>query len=156
MSYTAPPTFVDDQILSAAQLNILARDIEYFNGLAGGVNMPFAEVALPLNATKHYRIRHRGQYLHLNGAYHIDLNWNDTMRLVLTYGGVTIYDVTYDRTVTGDTGTLALSLDLVALVAGITDGTWYEIVARVYWDGGEAFIGASHCTIHSLYESAEA
>jgi hypothetical protein len=44
MPYTTPPTFVDGQIVSAAQLNILSDDIEFLNGVMAGPNIPFQSI----------------------------------------------------------------------------------------------------------------
>jgi len=41
MPYEAPPTFTDGDVLSASNLNVISRDIEYFHGLISGVNFPF-------------------------------------------------------------------------------------------------------------------
>lgn len=66
MAFTTPPTFVDGDILSASQLNILAENQNYLSGLASSTNIGFAERLLTTTANEaEYHIVHVHDYLHV-------------------------------------------------------------------------------------------
>lgn len=67
MAWSAPPTFADAAILTAAQLNILSDDVEYLYGLVSGVNTPFNSITTTSNLRSNnnqWLLRHAYQYLH--------------------------------------------------------------------------------------------
>jgi hypothetical protein len=123
MPYTTPPTFADDDVLSAAQLNILSDNIEYLYGLSASANIPFPSTggASGVNAT--FFIRHRSRYLYVRNRRDHGADPGAGFQLTIDYGGVEIYDE--------DTGTsgvevievLQIDLDPLSLVVG----TWYAI-----------------------------
>jgi hypothetical protein len=71
MAWTTPPTFEDEAVLSASDMNILSDDLEYLNGYVAGGNPAVASVvslaseggATP-RSTHYFVIRHLHQYLH--------------------------------------------------------------------------------------------
>lgn len=65
MAYTTPPTFADNAILTAAQLNILSDNIEFLYSLISGVNIPFSSQTLSGSGnTRKWVFRHAARYLH--------------------------------------------------------------------------------------------
>ena len=67
MAWSAPPTFADTNILTAAQLNILSDDVEYLYGLVSGVNVPFNSLTTTVNlddTNNQWLMRHVYKYLH--------------------------------------------------------------------------------------------
>lgn len=65
MAYTTPPTFADNAILTAAQLNILSDNIEFLYSLISGVNIPFSSQTLTGSGnTRKWVFRHAARYLH--------------------------------------------------------------------------------------------
>ena len=151
MPYTTPPTFADDDVLSASQLNILAENIEYLYGLAQSVNIPFAQVDTGLNfQLERYTIRHRARYLKVFVAWSVDLAHVDQIALKVTYGGVNIYD---DVQLLTDSATLSLDLNPLTL----TLATFYEITvsARVEDSMGvyAGVAGTSYVRLQGIWEA---
>lgn len=65
MAYTANPTFADGNVLSAAQLNILADNISFLYSLISGVNTPFSSQTLSGSGdSRRWIFRHQARYLH--------------------------------------------------------------------------------------------
>lgn len=151
MAYTTPPTFVDDAVLSAAQLNILAQNVEYLYGLAQGANIPFAQTTVGLNYQESvWVIRHRARYLNVSLAWEADPAWVDTINTIVEYNGTEIYN----QDLTGLAQSSTLNLDLDPL--GLTDGTVYEIVIKARAErptgtfAGTA--GGSYMRVDALWE----
>lgn len=60
-----PPSFADGDILSAANLNIISQNLEFFWGLVSGVNVPFTgEKMTGSGASRPWTGRRVGRYLH--------------------------------------------------------------------------------------------
>lgn len=150
MSYVTPPTFGDDSVLSASQLNVLSNDIAYLWGIAQSANIPFARLTLDLNYVPSvYLVRHRVRYLKVLLDVAVDTGWVHHVNVQVLYNGSTIYDV--DRT-TGAT----LTLDLNSL--GLTNNNFYEIQvkARAEDSGGNftPFVGNTVAYVSGVWESA--
>ena len=155
MPYTPPPTFVDDAILSAAQLNVLSDNQEYFSGLAQAVNVPFALVEPGLGAagTASWQIRHRLDWLNVYVSWYVDPSWNDHHYLEVDYNSSSVYT---EESMTG-TGAKWVGIDLSA--EGLTVGNWYDITIRFRAHdaahGAESFFGSSYARVLRLLESGE-
>lgn len=122
MAWTAPPTFSDGAILSAAQLNILSDDLETLYGVTQGVVTPFSNIyspgyALTVNNNGYY-IRHRHRYLHYRA------------RVIDYY--VSFFRLTYHTTaLVTDSNTRNGGYTYQGYVDlnpyGFTVGTWYKM-----------------------------
>lgn len=68
MAWTTPPTFVDGNLLSAAQLNVLSNDLAELYGMAQGPNTPFLSMVsagVSLTASNNlWYMRYQLPYLH--------------------------------------------------------------------------------------------
>ena len=68
MAWTTPPTFVDGNLFSASQLNILSDDVTSLWGMAQGPNTPFLSLysqGISLTSTNNlWYIRYQLPYLH--------------------------------------------------------------------------------------------
>jgi hypothetical protein len=66
MAFQTPPVFVDGEILSASQLNVLAANQNYLSGLASSVNPPFAQITLNDEGdSRYYDLIHQHDWLYL-------------------------------------------------------------------------------------------
>jgi len=127
MPFVTPPAFVDGNVLSAAQLNVLSDDIVYLHGLSSTVNIPFARTSLDLrNINTYWMIRHKARYLNLYIEYNVDTAWVDHLKFTLTYGAWTLASVDPVVYTSGS----YISFDLDAAGPAIV-GTWYEIDVQV-------------------------
>lgn len=125
MSYTTPPTFADDAVLSAAQLNILSDDIAYLYGLASAVNPPFQRAGGASGAGGTWLIRHRADYLYAGIEWVKGGDPGADFPFMIRYNGNTLVDTF----LTGDSSA-AYQLDLTGL--GLTEGDFYEIEVESY------------------------
>ena len=154
MAYTSPPTFSSGATLTSSQLNILAADIEYINGLTDYINLPFGVYTYAIGgaqsmAEQEWFIRHRHQYLHyyltidestITANLHLDVNWAGTWRTVKSYSsGLAAGAVKDDKVdLTGnDTGGSPLNIPNGALM-------------RVRWDA----VANGRATARYILESA--
>jgi hypothetical protein len=135
MAYVTPPTFVDGNVLSATQLNILSDDIEYLHGIADAHNFGFAMRGGAASTTFDYYIRHKHRYLH----YQYRIETHDANEVQLQYGGVMI-----DADMVGSIGTHNGYYDLNSF--GFTVGEWYQ-TAFIYTSSSTSYI-----TIDYLFE----
>lgn len=58
MAFQTPPTFVDGDVLSASQLNILAENQNYLAGLATGVNPGFPQCNIGRESSQIFHVVH--------------------------------------------------------------------------------------------------
>lgn len=68
MPYTTNPTWSDGDILSAADLTVLADNIEYLHGLVSGIQPAFVSDVVAgssgvLTSSRNYAVRYRARYL---------------------------------------------------------------------------------------------
>lgn len=128
MSYTAPPTFSDGNLLSASQLNALADDITFLAGIAGGVNIPFLseETGAGSGFSNVYKIRHLHRYLH----YKIRQTASTSDSLEIRYNGDTVYSDGGDRAAPYEWSD-SIDLDDTGIITGLTYGNWYEVKAII-------------------------
>ena len=152
--YTTPPVFVD-AVLSAAQLNVLSDDIEYFYGLSSTVNIPFVHDPAfqgGNNTTSYWQIRHRARYLNIYISYFVDPTWNDHLSWTVLYGPFTLS--TIDPIVYANPGYVTFDLDTLGPAVA---GTWYQISVAVRAHsaahGVQTIFGDTTFTIQRLFES---
>lgn len=130
MAYTTPPTFVDGNVLTAAQLNVLSSDIEFLYGLGDVVNVPFSAKLYVggslLQDQIKWRIRKKYRYLHYSFTLISGSISPADMRLY--YDTNIIYQNT-SPTSLSTPQTFSGYVDLNAY--SLTTGTWYLI----YWYG---------------------
>lgn len=88
MAWTTPPTFVDTNTLTAAQLNILSDNQEFLHGIANVPNVPFKVISAGNDINQTYKIQHRGQYLH----YWVHITGGTHDELTITYNGTDVYE----------------------------------------------------------------
>lgn len=141
MPYTTPPTFVNGQIVSAAQLNILSDDIEFLNGVMAGPNIPFATMFWDAYSGEHtWYVRHRHPYLH----YSFTIGTDPADSVKIYFGGVLVFNDGAPG-VGAQTGSRTLSS-----FGTWTVGQWYPI--RFEYDKQNG----STCLVNYLIQSASA
>lgn len=150
MPYTTPPVFADDEVLSAAELNVLGDNIAYLYGLARMVNIPFAYTFIGLNYNDEtYVVRHRARYLYVTLSWGVDDSWVDHLNTKVSYGGTEIYN----QDLTG-TSVATLELDLDPL--SLTVGSFYEVIvetqAQDEFDAWAGVTGATYMQLRAMYE----
>lgn len=138
MPYTTPPTFVNGQIVSAAQLNILSDDIEFLNGVMAGPNIPFQSVTWDTNSGEHtWYMRYRHRYLHY--SFQISSDAADDVKIYVN-GSLVFHDGAPAQ------GFQTSYVDLNSL--GLIVGTWYPV--RFEYDKQNNSV----CTVNYLIASA--
>lgn len=138
MPYTTPPTFVNGQVISAAQLNILGDDIEFLNGVMAGPNIPFQSITWDTNSGEHtWYVRHRHRYLHY--SFQIANDPADDVKIYVN-NSLVFHDGSPGE------GFQTSYVDLNPL--GLTVGVWYPI--RFEYDKA----ANSVCTVNYLLQSA--
>lgn len=84
MAWTTPPTFADNAILSATQLNILSDDLAYLYGLlqapSPAITTLYANQNLAVTNNS-WIIRYRHRYIHYRAT--VGLGTNDALALVV-------------------------------------------------------------------------
>lgn len=145
MAYQTPPTFTDNEIISAAQLNILSANQEFLYGITSAINGPFNSIRTGedlYEANNAYRMRKQGRYLLwrlylYSGAISntLEINIHNSTgalvhNLVVNSGGATGPQNWESGVTVGD-----LAIDLDALSIGTVD---YGEIFRVWIksDGG--------------------
>lgn len=126
MPFVTPPTFSDDQILSASQLNTLSADIAYLWGIARGPNIPWPRIGGASGATGVWLIRHRCRYLNAQIEWDKGTDPGGDFGLTITYGGETILT----DTLGAGYNTNNYQIDLNPF--GFTVGEFYEIAVTSY------------------------
>jgi hypothetical protein len=92
MAFQTPPTFVDGDVLSASQLNILAANQNYLNGVAVGVNLAFRQTAVARETSQSYHVVHTANNLYLR----VTVPDNDTKVQVYYKDGSGLPGLVYD------------------------------------------------------------
>lgn len=130
MAYTTPPTFADDTILTAANLNILSDDVEHLYGLISGVNIPFSSQTITASGeSRRWIFRRQARYLH----YKIRNITNDTDELHINVNGNDEYD---DVTNRSGAYTWEGYIDLTGITAVPAVGAFYEVYVDITFDTG--------------------
>jgi hypothetical protein len=123
MAYTTPPTFATGAILTAAQLNILSANIEWFYGLTEYINSPFVTQETP----KIYYMRRKHRYLHwrivISNLAEVD-NWLRVYVNTSNQAGSDCPDLTGPYTWNG-------SHDFNSAALGTSLNNWYPVHADV-------------------------
>jgi hypothetical protein len=86
MPYTTPPTFVDTNILSAADLNILSDNQEWFAGIAGGPNPGIVSQSTTGGVDFFMVFRNRQRYLNFKYTF-VGGSGGDYMKLWIKDNG---------------------------------------------------------------------
>jgi hypothetical protein len=122
MAYTSPPTFVNGNILTASQLNLLADDVQFLAGIAGRINIPFQSIISGAGSgiDAVWQIRHTHRYL----LYYITQNASTSDQMKIRYDGTEIYSDTGDRAAPY---LWSGYVDLDSSPGGLTVGDWYQI-----------------------------
>lgn len=98
MAWTTPPTFVDGNMYSAAQLNVLSNDLAELWGMAQGPNTPFLSMysqGISLDANNNlWYLRYQLPYMHYK-ARCIDYG---VTSFTLRINGSTVYSDATDYT----------------------------------------------------------
>jgi hypothetical protein len=89
MAFQTPPTFVDGNVLSASQLNILAANQNELAGLSTGVNLGFPDTGIPTDESRYFYVIHAWNNLYLSYS----LPTNDSS-LRVYYGATLVYTST--------------------------------------------------------------
>jgi hypothetical protein len=120
MAFQEPPTFVDGEILSASQLNILATNQNYLADAIATTNMGFAEAIVNNVTTDIYY-----ELVHTHDNLYVRANLTGGSDLHIYYGATKIVEIT-------DSGQNAENVDLTSF--GFTKGQRYRV--RFAWAGG--------------------
>lgn len=133
MAYQVNPTFTDSNVLSAAQLNILADNIAFLYSLVSGVNQPFTgETMTGSGNSRTWSFRRQGRYLHYNMS--IVNGTSDELDLRID-GNIEYTDATNRSAPFSWTG----YVDLQATTSAPDIGTWYEVFAEFDFASGNDF-----------------
>lgn len=122
MSFVTPPTFVDGNVLTAAQLNQLSDGVRYLNGLGA----QSVGATLMVNHTSdtpaiyYYAGRHTHRYLHI---LYVGTQGDD---LLFENGETTVY---HDDN--PEDGFVDAVVDLQTVLPGLAVGAWYELKATM-------------------------
>lgn len=65
MAWISTPTFATNDVLSAANLNILSNDLEYLHGYVSGTNPAMTSIVLTVDGDAYAVIRHMQRYMHI-------------------------------------------------------------------------------------------
>lgn len=131
MAYSAPPTFVDGNVLMAADLNILADNQNYLAGIDAGVQPGFRHVTLSGDTSQYYHV----VYSSARPWFYGRMNLADNGSTVRLY-----YDSVARHTwsTANPAGEVVTDVyDMSGL--GIADGAWIELRLRGV-GGGTAVI----------------
>jgi hypothetical protein len=145
MAYTTPPTFADNNVLSASQLNILSDDVEYLYGVVRQTNpeTQMVEVAAGDSATgdeTKWAIRHKTETF----KYRMDLVQGTADAVRIKYGSTTVFTDAADRSATYSyDGTV----DLTSFA--FTVGDWYLITVEL---DGEPASAVNRLYVYDLRE----
>lgn len=137
MAYTAPSTFVDGNVLTASQLNILSDDVQFLFGLASRVVIPFQSIVSGAGSgiDAIWTVRHTHRYL----LYYLSQNAATSDSLEIFYGGSSVYSDGGNRAAPY---TWAGYVDLDSTPGGLTVGTWYELSLAIVQLSGS---GVTQC-----------
>lgn len=121
MPYTTNPTFSDGNVLTSAQMGILADNIEFLYSLTSGVNIPFTSETITLSGdSRLWTFRRQARYLH----YKIRSTQNDTDQIDIDVNGNTEYT---DATNRIGAYTWESYIDLTGISAVPAVGDFYQV-----------------------------
>lgn len=139
MPYTTVPSWSDGDILTAADLNKLADNIEFLYGLVSGVNVPFTSDTISgssgmLVTSRNYAVRYMARYLH----YKIRVTSGETESLEILIDEVSEFSDTVDRTAPY---TFEGYIDLEGIGSPPTLNQWLSVRVPIDWNvGGSAVL----------------
>lgn len=128
MAYQTPPTFVTGDALSAAQLNILSDNQEYFYGFTVGQNPAMVATKLAADGDVLMIIRHTQRYLHVR--------WEAGDRCRIYYDSTNVYDVS------GTSGTQDATIDTSSY--GLTYGQLYTLKFSIESTGSPLIVSYAY------------
>jgi len=140
MAYSAPPTFVNGNVLTAAQLNILSDDVEYLYGLVSGVNIPFNSITTTINLRSNnnqWLLRHAYQYLHYKAR--VTANDNDDFDIFITQSGGYDIKVYTDSTTRSATYTYSGYIDLEDCTTWVSPASGDDDIYQGVYAGGTTY-----------------
>ena len=120
MAFQEPPTFVDGEILSASQLNVLAANQNYLADAIATTNIGFAELEIDNNTTDIYY-----EIVHTHENLYVRANLTGGSDLHIYYDATKVVEIT-------DSGQAAENVDLTSFSFAV--GTRYRM--RLAWAGG--------------------
>lgn len=124
MAYTTNPTFSNGNVLTAAQMNVLADNIEFLYSLTTGVGIPFTSETLTIGGdSRNWVFRRQARYLH----YKIRSTQNDTDKLRIFVNGNAELD---DGTNRIGAYTWESYIDLTGITAPPSVGAFYLVYAE--------------------------
>lgn len=139
MPYTTLPTFADGDVLTAADLNLLADNIEFLFGLVSGVNVPFSSDSIAgssgvLTSSRPYAVRYQARYL----LYKIRVVGGETEQFEIIINEVQEVVDTVDRTAPY---TFEGYIDLEGITTPPTLLDWLSVRVAIDWNvGGSAVL----------------
>lgn len=129
MAYQTPPTFSTGNVLSAANLNILSDNLEFFWSLMSGVNIPFSGQTMTLNGNSRvWTFRRVARYLH----YKILLDVGDSDEFSLYING---NREVYDASNHSADYTWESYVDLQAITSVPAVGAFYDVYVNEVFSG---------------------
>lgn len=129
MAYQTPPTFSTGNVLSAANLNILSDNLEFFWSLMSGVNIPFSGQTLTAAGNSRvWTFRRVARYLH----YKILLDVGDSDELYIRVNGNREYS---DASNHSADHLWEGYIDLQAITSVPAVGTFYDVYVEIAFSG---------------------
>ena len=133
MAYQTPPTFSSGNVLTAAQLNIISENIEFFWSLVSGVNIPFTGEKMTGSGTSRgWTGRRLGRYLH----YKMRMVTGTSDQVDVDVDGTTEYTDSTDRAAPY---TWSGYIDLNTTTSNPDIGEFYEITVVFAFTSGNDF-----------------
>lgn len=143
MAYQVPPVFNSGDVLSAANLNIISQNLEFFWSLVSGVNIPFSgQTMTGSGSSRVWTFRHTCRYLH----YKFFLDGGDSDEITLVVNG---NDEWGDATNRSADYTWTGYVDTNAITSPPAIGSFYDCHVDMSFGGG----GGSDLQIVYLIES---
>jgi hypothetical protein len=129
MPYQVPPVFSSGNVLTAAQLNIISENLEFFWSLVSGVNIPFSGQTLTASGdSRVWTFRNVARYLHYKVL--LDVGTSDEFELYVN-GNREVYDASNhnaDYTFEG-------YVDLTAITSPPSVGQFYDVYVTETFSG---------------------
>lgn len=133
MAYQTNPTFTDNNVLLASELNILADNIAFLYSLVSGVNQPFTgETMTGSGNSRSWSFRRQGRYLHYK--MRMVTGTSDELDIRID-GNIEYTDATNRAAPYSWTG----YVDLQATTSAPDIGEWYEVYIEFDFTSGNDF-----------------
>ena len=133
MAYQTPPTFSSGNVLTAAQMNILSQNLEFFWSLVSGINVPFTgELMSGSGTSRAWTGRRLGRYLH----YKMRMVDGTSDEVEIRVDGTAEYSDSTNRSAPYEWSGL---IDLNATTSNPAIGVFYEITVTFDFTSGNDF-----------------